>query len=62
MELCSLSQSSERICDIHDLAKYLPPTSVKGQEENDSDSYVHDKYFSENEIHVATRDRLTAFI
>ena len=36
-------QYAERVCEMHDLAKYLPPPLTKGQEYNDADWDVCDK-------------------
>ena len=36
-------QYYERVCDIYDLAKYLPPFSMKGQEYDEADCSVRDK-------------------
>ena len=55
-------QFSERVHYMHDLAKYLPPSSMKWQEYNEADWAVRYKEFYEYDIHVATRDRLPKFM
>ena len=41
---------------MHDLAKYLPPPLMKGQEYDDVDWAIHEKQFFDNQIHVSTKD------
>ena len=44
---------------MHDLSRYLPTPSTKGQEYNGADWHTHDKELSEYEIHITTRDGMT---
>ena len=52
-------QNDECVSEMNELARYPHPPSTKGREYNDSDWAVCDKQFSDHEISVATRDRLT---
>ena len=49
---------NERVREIHNLEKYLPPPLMKGQDYNEADWEVRDKGLSENNICVAARDGL----
>ena len=51
-------QYSDLVREKNDLANYLPPSSMKGQEYDEVDQAVRDKEFSENEICIATKDVL----
>ena len=51
-------QFTEHICEMHELAKYITPPSMKGKEYDEADWDVHDKELSENDICVATTDVL----
>ena len=49
---------NERVREIHNLEKYLPPPLMKGQEYNEADWEVRDKGLSDNNIRVTTRNKL----
>ena len=51
-------QYSKGFREINNLFKYLPPSPMKGEEYDEADWSVRDKQFSENQIHVKTKDRL----
>ena len=44
--------------DLYELNNYQPPPSMKGQEYNEADWSIREKYLSEDEISVATKARL----
>ena len=49
---------SERVRGVHDLAKYLPPLSIKGDRYEASNWKVRDQEFTISEIRVAIKDGL----
>ena len=49
---------AEHVRDMFDLAKYLPPPSMKGNEYDQADWAVQEKQLSEYVIRVATKDWL----
>ena len=49
-------QYAERVREMRDLAMYLPPPSIKGDEYDQTYWTVHEKEFPEYEIVFATRD------
>ena len=49
---------AENVRKIHDLTKYLPPTSMKGREYDQADWNIHNKELNEDLICVATNDGL----
>ena len=50
---------AERAQEMHNLVKYLPPPLMKGQEYHKEDWAFRDKYLSDNEIRVATKDGIS---
>ena len=51
-------QYMDYVCDMHDLAKYLPPPLMKGGGFKASYWAVRKKCFNEDVIRVVTKDRL----
>ena len=49
---------NDRVREMHDLEKYLPPPSTKGGGFESDDWYACVKEFNEDVIQVATKDRL----
>ena len=58
----SILQYDERVCKMHNLAKYTTRHFTKGREYYDADWAVCDNEFSDNEFGVATRKRLPTFV
>ena len=50
----------DRVQEMHDPAKYLPPPLVKGKSYESDNWDVREKLFSKNYIHVAIKDGLTS--
>ena len=48
----------ERVQEMHDLAKYLPPSSIKVKNYESDNWEVRGKVLSENDIFVAIKDGL----
>ena len=55
-------QYAEHIREIHDLANYLPPPSMKGMSFESTSWDIRDKLFSDNYICIATKDRLSTYM
>ena len=55
-------QYSGHVREMHNLAKYLPPPSMKGEEYDEADWNICSKQFSEDEICVETRDRVPKYM
>ena len=51
-------QYAECVCEMNELAKYLPPPSMKDQEYDEADWAIYDKEFSDNDIWIANKYRL----
>ena len=49
---------AERVQEMHDLAKYLPPPSMKGESFKASNLKVSDKEFSVHYIQIYIKNRL----
>ena len=49
---------SEQIHEMHNLANYLPPTSMKGREYDETDWNVCDKELADHEICATSRGEL----
>ena len=49
---------TERVCEIHDLAKYLPPPSMKGENAMADNWYARNKEFATSDLQLSINDRL----
>ena len=49
---------SERVREMHDLEKYLPPPSMKGDSEMAANWNFHNKEFAISDIQLSIKDRL----
>ena len=49
---------TKRVCNMHDLAKYLPPPLTKGDSSKAANRTVQNKEFTASEVRLAIRDRL----
>ena len=58
----AILQYPDTVRNMHVLAKYPPPPSIESREYNEAYWSVCETYLSENDIHVATRDRLPTSI
>ena len=55
-------QQAERVHNIHDMDEYLPPTLRKGDMYDEANLIVRDCNFTEDDIHVATKDGLPCYM
>ena len=53
---------AERVMDMHDLGKYLPPPSIKGKRYEEDNWKVCDQEFTVSEISVAMEDVLPSYM
>ena len=49
---------SESVRDMHDLAKYLPPPSMKGEIYEAANYTVRNQEFTDSEVQLIIKDRL----
>ena len=50
--------NAERVREMHDLANYLPPPSMKGESEMAANWNVHNQEFTASDIRLAIKDGL----
>ena len=60
--IVGIIQYADHIHEMHDIGKYLPPSSMKGQEYDEAYWAVRDKELFENDIHVATKYGLPLYM
>ena len=49
---------AERVCDMHDLEKYLPPPSIKGEIEMVANRNFRNEEFTTSDLRLAIKDGL----
>ena len=53
---------TKRVCNMHDLAKYLPPPLTKGDSSEAANRTVRNQEFTASEVRLAIRDGLPKYI
>ena len=53
---------AERVCEIHDLEKHLPPYSMKVESEMAANWSVRNEYFKISDIELAIKDTLPKYM
>ena len=53
---------AERVCEMHDLDKYLPPPSMKGEIEMAANWNVRNQEFTASDIRIAIKDGFPKYI
>ena len=49
---------AKRVCEMHDLEKYLPPPSMKGESEMSDNWNVRNEEFTISDVRLDIKDRL----
>ena len=55
----SILHYSKRVCEMHDLTNFLPPSSNKGDMFYHVDWSVYNKYFTKDKSSVETKDGIS---